>query len=293
LLSLLLFVSGLEYPKLRTLGKPFRWNMASSDLMRRLGRGQTDPIPDYEQDRLLRLAANVLRAGGDSDFVFVGRSLESVYDLLCGALSRATWYDRVQLLQLSFLNIHSPEELHQQHPDRAANLRSYFTACQLTPRQIMERARPVVFVDIVALGFTFDNLSRLLRFWSNSSAVWRRVRQRLVWVAVLPDDGGWPATGFKRSQVQRVFLNRELWCYLADEQLKTTESYTLKRWGDPGAGCAPNEEWFLYAARVAHEFYRQGEKSRRRLAALLDEPPQPIPLIASLARELRREARSR
>src|SRR5262245_16608008 len=95
-------------PRLRAVGKPFRWNMARSRLMRRLGRGRTSIMPDHQQDRLLRCAAKVLRAGGGSDLVFVGRSLESVYDLLCGALSRTTWYDRVQLLQLS-LRHHSPE----------------------------------------------------------------------------------------------------------------------------------------------------------------------------------------
>src|SRR5947207_4891000 len=122
--------------------------MARSHLMRRLGHGRASAIPGYQRDRLLRCGVNVLRAGGDSDFVFVGRSPESVYDLLSGALSRTTWYDRVQLLQLSLRN-HSPEEFHQKRPRRAASLRGYFSACQLTPRQIVERARPVAFVDLV------------------------------------------------------------------------------------------------------------------------------------------------
>src|SRR5437660_2972519 len=99
--------------------------MARPHLMRRLGPRRTSAIPGYQRDRLLRCGVNVLRAGGDSDFVFVGRSLESVYDLLSGALARTSWYDRLQLLQLS-LKKHSPEEFHQQRPKRAANLRSYF-----------------------------------------------------------------------------------------------------------------------------------------------------------------------
>jgi hypothetical protein len=276
--------------------------MARSQLLRRLGRGRTSPLPDYQQDRLLRCAAQVLRAGGDSDFVFVGRSLESVFDLLCGALSRTTWYDRVQLLQLSLRShSHSPEEFQQRCPKRAASLWSYFRACQLTPPQLLERARPVVFVDVVDSGSTFENLCRLLRFWSGPAAVWQRVRERLSWVVVLsekpPDNGShWhpsraPWTEeFKPARVQRLFLNTWLWCYLADQQEKTTASYTPERWGNPLAGRAPKDAWRLTAARGARALYRQGEKSRRRLAALLDEPPQPIPLIASLARELRREA---
>jgi hypothetical protein len=277
--------------------------MASSRLLRRLGRGPASTLSPYQQDRLLRCAADVLRAGGASDLVFVGRSLESVYDLLCGALSRTTWYDRVQLLQISLRN-HSPQEFQQRHPDRAASLWSYFAACRLTPRQILDRPRPVAFVDVVDRGSTFDSLSRLLRFWSPSAAVWQTVRGRLAWVAVVwenppadasqwhPSRAQWTAE-FDPAQVQRVFLNTHLWYYLADHQLKTTASYTPQRWGDPFVGRPPDESWFLSAARGACELYRQGEKSRRRLAALLDEPPRSIPPIASLARELRREAHSR
>lgn len=287
---------------MRPAGKPFRWNMARSHLMRRLGNGRASAIPGYQRDRLLRCGVNVLRAGGDADFVFVGRSLESVYDLLSGALSRTSWYDRLQLLQLS-LKKHSPEEFHQRYPKRAATLQSYFRSCRLTPQQIMERPRPVVFVDLVDSGSTFDNLSRLLRFWSAGSTDWHTVRERLSWVAVLsekpPDNGThWHRsrskwTGeFDSAQIQRVFLNTRLWCFLADQQEKTTESYTPQRWGDPRVARAPDRSEFLDAARGARELYREGEKSRRRIAALLDEPPPPVPSIASLARELRREARS-
>jgi hypothetical protein len=288
---------------LRTIGKPFRWNMASPRLLRRLGRGWTPAVPAHQQDRLLRCAASVLRAGGDSDLVFVGRSLESVYDLLSGALSRTTWYDRVQILQLSLRDL-SPAEFPERCPQRAASLAGYFRACLLTPRQIVERPRPVAFVDLVDRGSTFATLSRLLRFWSGGPAAWREVRERLTWVAVLsqtPPDGGahWHpsrsqgAEEFDPEHVRRCFLNTQLWRYLADQQLKTTASYTPRRWGDASAGRAPKQSWFLCAARGARALYRQGEKSRHRIAALLDEPPLPIAPIAELARELRREARGR
>lgn len=291
-----------ENPRLRPVGKPFRWNMACSHLLRRLGRGRSTTVPAHQQDRLLRCTAHVLRAGGVSDFVFVGRSLESVYDLLCGALAPTTWYDRVQLLQLSLRN-HSPEEFQQRYPNRMASLRSYFRAVQLTPRQILDRPRPVVFIDVVDRGSTFGNLSRLLHLWSDNSAVWQQVRERLAWVAVIsekPPDGDshWQPSrvpwteDYAPAQVQRVFLKTSLWCYLADHQGKTTVSYTPRRWGNPDVGRPPDKGGVLEAARGARELYRQGEKSRHRLAALLDEPPQPIPLIASLARELRREARN-
>src|SRR5262249_6966366 len=107
-----------------------------------------------------------------------------------------------------------------------------------------------------------------------------------------PSWSGW-AEQIHPGQVQRVFLNTRLWCHLADSQLKTADSYTPQRWGDPSVGRAPRNPSLLEAARGAHALYRQGEKARFRIAALLDQPPRPTPVIASLARELRREAHGR
>lgn len=173
-----------ENPRLRPVGKPFRWNMACSHLLRRLGRGRSTTVPAHQQDRLLRCTAHVLRAGGVSDFVFVGRSLESVYDLLCGALAPTTWYDRVQLLQLSLRN-HSPEEFQQRYPNRMASLRSYFRAVQLTPR-------------LVLLFRTTQFSNRLTRArrcsWNTliKPCCWSRLQQRLVNCRTRPHDRSRP-----------------------------------------------------------------------------------------------------
>lgn len=183
------------------------------------------------------------------------------------------------------------------------SLLSYFSACRLTPPQILERERPVVFVDLVFHGSTFDNLSRLLQFWSGAPAVWRQLRRHLRWVAIVgenpPDDTAWQSSDsrwtndFDRAQVQTVLLDFELWCYLANEQFKTTSPHTAQRWRNPASGRPPKDSWFLYAARGARELYRCGERSRNRLAALLDEAPRPDESIATLARELRRESGKR
>src|SRR5581483_10628311 len=80
---------------------PFRWDVASPELARALGRGLRASVPRVHRRDVFSCAVDILRASGDSDLVFVGRSLESVYDFARGALARTRLADRVRLLQLS------------------------------------------------------------------------------------------------------------------------------------------------------------------------------------------------
>ena len=64
--------------------RPFRWDLARRY---RLGAQLEGPIaPSYEGflDDLFRASARVIALCGDSDLYFIGRSLESMFDLLTG-----------------------------------------------------------------------------------------------------------------------------------------------------------------------------------------------------------------
>ena len=297
---------------MRPDGKPFRWNMSNPGLLRRLKPGETQELPEYQQDRLLRCGANIVRAG-DFDFVFVGRSLESLYDVFSGALARTTWYDRLQLLQMSVRKCESVDSIRDaiqklnarftrlKLPDadtRIDSITNYLRFCQLTPARILQRQRGVAFVDVVDKGTTFGTLLDLLKSCCDEATSWKEVLKRLHWVAVLPDPTTTDAPTWKPSaspwtrhirptQITEVIMNADLWFYLADEQFKTTYSYPPILWGENTE--PPTKTWDIFAARGSRELYRYGEKSRRRIAALLDEPPEPIDAIKELARELRRE----
>lgn len=95
---------------------PFRWNVGNPELWKRLGAGPAVRPPAGFHDALLRLVADVVRLWGDrADLVFVGRSLESAFDLLSGALAETDYRDRVQLLQLS-LRYDTPGQLRRTRP---------------------------------------------------------------------------------------------------------------------------------------------------------------------------------
>ena len=92
--------------------------------------------------------------------------MDSLYDLLSGALRRTTWNARLRPLPLSLSGIALGElsnlELRQ--------LRASLQADGLAPYALARRRRPVVFVDLVSSGTTFAKLFELLRAWITRSA---------------------------------------------------------------------------------------------------------------------------
>lgn len=300
---------------MRHEGKPFRWNMSSPNLLRRLGAGATPQFEEFEIDRLLRCASSVIRVD-DADTVFIGRSLESVFDLLSGALSKTTWYDRLQLLQLSIRGFGSLDAVEKSiesrkqqngslqmpsYEERLASLENYFRFLKLLPSQILNRERRINFVDVVASGSTFSVLAELLKYFSEDIRQWLKLRKCLRFVAVVPDpdeekEPNWKpdqaewTSQFEPNQFREVPLAVELWCFLADKQFKSTPVHGPNKWG---RSAKPTEfSWFQYAARGSRELYRQGERSRERFASLLDQPPEPIDAVKLLAKEMRRESRN-
>jgi len=277
---------------------PFRWNMGNPRLSRRLGPGASLQPPKGFKETLTQLAVEVLRAGQDVDFVFVGRSPENLYDFLSGALAETSWFGRTQQLQLS-LHEHAPGRLRRQHAAALARLWGYFESLGLTPPQLLERPRPVAFVDLVFAGRTFGNLLRLLRFWSGGDLRrWGPVRDRLILVCIVErghsrfepwEPGHSPWTGeVAEGALRRVPLDTKTWRYWADRQPKTTDSFPPDRWDDPEQGEPPTERERLQAARFARSLYRLGGWSRRRLAtSLAGRRGESIPVWRDrLAREL-------
>ena len=305
---------------MRPEGKPFRWNSANPNLIKRLKPGETQELEEHNVDRLIRCGASTLRCG-DFDFVFVGRSLEYLFDLLSGALARTTWYDRTQMLQMSVRGIGTVDEIRRiidernarfrrlkrkQPDDRLQAFAKYLEHCSLMPAQILNRDRPIAFVDVVAKGTTYALLCDLMKYYcEQTNADWQSIASRLHWIAVLPFnegleeepwkpiDSSWTSE-FDRSQINTIELNTDLWFELVDGHFKTTVFYPPGHWGNAASAGPPPEAWgwHTYAARGSREMYRRGERSRTRLAHCLGESPEPIDEIKSLVRELRREARS-
>lgn len=279
----------------RKVGVPFRWNVGDRALKRRIPRGRTPRFPDELVEHLIRAVADAVRAADDADLVFVGRSPESLYDLLSGAFETTSWRERVQLLQVS-LRVRSIARLREHFPTHVQALRRYLEHLRLAPPQILARERPIAFVDLVFHGETFRNLLDLVRT-EGTAEQWAAIRERIRWVCLVardwtgkgpwaPNEAAWTSE-VPATSIRCIPLPDDLWYYLANEQPKTTDSHEFPSWGAPESGRPPVFRVRAAAARTAHSLFRLGETSRARLAVELGRPPAPAPWIATLIRELR------
>ncbi len=223
---------------------PFRWDLVSPDQLGSLLAGTGEPDLWFI-DSLVACAGKVLARSGDGDLFFVGRSLDSMFDLLSGALADAAAAPQVHRLPLSFQRPARPGRMWRRRPLSSAECgqaRCILAASGLTPWALARRSRPVTFADVVAEGSTFTELFMLLREWvTDERAQWDVIRRKLRFVGVTvqrktsPNTFRWQQqASWTRQLPARAVLNVSLdwraWTYFADRQVKLTRSFPPGRW---------------------------------------------------------------
>lgn len=281
--------------------RPFRWNVSRREQLGRLLDGVDEP-PLWFLDDLIELAGKVLARSSDSRLYFVGRSVDSLYDILSGALAGTSWDDRLRPLPLSLYGMGGAA-----HATAAsAHLRNYLTAAGLTPSSIM-RGHPVALVDLVSAGSTFTNLFHLIKSWSLDEAgtdggpQWDVVRRQLRFVGITertktsPNAWRWHqhqawTAELPKSGIINVSIPWAVWSYFGNTQNKTTPSFWAERWSDPTVAEPSRTEVALAALAEAValvEAGRTGEVRRRIAAVAADEPPIREAWLRGLVGELR------
>jgi hypothetical protein len=268
------------------MSKPFRWNVARREQLGRLIDGV--PSPGYEEivEDLRACAAPVLAVSGDSDLVFVGRSADSLFDYLSGALASTTWRSRLTLVNLS-LREQNLKELHRAYRDRFTPLYNHLSELDLAPAVLVRRRRPIAFVDLVDSGATFAHLVEVLLSWARESradakAVVRKIRFiGLTWrTKTSPKTVRWHQCAawladFPGDAVKNVSIPGRLWDYLGNRQPKAALSNPPWRWGEPAALRPPRHATNLEALRFALRMYDLGgnQLERTKLITLLTSSP--------------------
>ncbi|MEO6086085.1 MAG: hypothetical protein ABIQ18_23545 [Umezawaea sp.] len=169
--------------------QPFRWDLITPD---HLGSLLADvPEPDlWFLDDLVECAGKVIARGGNGDLVFVGRSLDSMFDLLGGALAdvEAPTVHRAALsFKRPYVRIETRERwrLPPLTTAEVAKAREVLAGVGVTPSSLARGTRPVTFVDVVGSGSTFTELFWLLRDWvEEAREPWSVVRRGLRFVGV-------------------------------------------------------------------------------------------------------------
>ncbi|HEU4881780.1 MAG TPA: hypothetical protein VFT45_06035 [Longimicrobium sp.] len=288
---------------------PFRWDVRRRE---QLGRLLDAPIPN-DRDKeyygwrwplpgllnpLRECCARVLTGAGDARLVFVGRSPESLFDYLTGALADTPWADRCDLLSVSL-----PPEVNAALPHALRALREQHRAFGLHPAAIASAPRPIAFVDLVWKGRTFGQLSAFLSRWARDEGVdVNAVRRRLRWVGIAvrgknsPNAWRWFqqlewAAEYSRRALRGVSVTYGLWTYLGDDQVKTMPSNTVDRWGTDDLAHPIHDTERLDALQEAfriHHAARQPEERERFAAELVGRPEMREAWLRSLVVALRR-----
>lgn len=230
---------------------PFRWDLVTPDRLGSLLGGLSDPDLWF-LDSLVECAGKVLARSGGGDLFFVGRSLDSMFDLLSGALANATSGPRSHRLPFSFARTAARTARRwQRRRLTAAELgqaREILKDAGLAPDALARRTRPVIFADVVDYGSTFAEFFRLLRDWITAErAQWDVIRRKVRFVGVTSRQKTSPNT-FRWQQhaewtallpaqaVRNVSLDDRAWGYFANSQVKLTRSFTPDRWLADAAG---------------------------------------------------------
>src|SRR5215472_2668966 len=134
-----------------TFQPPFRWNLRVRESLGGLLEGP--PAPAYPEflDDLLGCAARCLALSHNGDLCFIGRSPESLFDLLSGLLFDTPWIDRLRLVQFSMRNL-DLRAVRRRLPGALDSLHSYFRSLGLGPEEVIAAAHPLVFIDLVSSG---------------------------------------------------------------------------------------------------------------------------------------------
>ncbi|MFG1623415.1 hypothetical protein [Kribbella sp. NPDC049227] len=261
--------------------RPFRWDLVRPDQLGSLLDDVGEPSLFFLDD-LIECAARVLARCADGELYFVGRSVDSLFDLLSGALADTDWSSRLHSLPLSLFRGDGRDFT----PAEVRQLRTNLTADGLAPADLM-RGRPTVFVDLVFEGSTFGNLYAVLRRWiDDDRAQWDVIRRQLRFVGITartktsPNTWRWQqhaafAAELPAASIRNVSLDGRLWSYFGDYQHKTAASFRRTRWSDPEVASPSRDQDTRFALAQAVRVVAAGRTAqvRRRLADRLTREP--------------------
>lgn len=283
---------------------PFRWNIERECEVAGLLRDVSSAGLGGWFDELRACAARVLALSRDGDLVFVGRSPENLHDYLSGVLRGTSWKRRLTLLNISLRGV-SADSL---HPTRVEVAKEHFRALALNPAALICRSRPIVLVDLVYYGWTFESLSDFLLSWAaDDHQDVPAVRKKLRFLAITrrssrgvnaerwTDDAKWLAD-FPKGAAQSTPVEREIWSNWGDTQAKTVHSNPPALWGSVELQTPPYCEGNLEALSFAVRLYKKGRARGEQLSfsrLLAAQPEMRFAWLRRLVGEMRRTSRVR
>jgi hypothetical protein len=287
--------------------QPFRWALSSyggaaPDRLGGLPDG-TGPARLWHLPELTGCTGKVLARSHAADLCFVGRSLDTMYDLLSGVLEGTVWPGTLTRLPVSMRRAAPLAE-----PERG-RFRAHLAAAGLEPYALARRKRPIAVVDVVSEGSTFDAVHRELAAWiEESREPWPVIRRKLRYVGVTirgrtsPHHWRWqqsePSASWVRTlpagHVVNVSLPWQVWTWYGDEQPKLHGSFPPNRWFEENAAAPWHHNALPEALAEARALVAAGRTRTVRdelVRAIAGEPGFADREVRSLVSALRHRAR--
>jgi hypothetical protein len=271
---------------------PHRWDLVHPDQLGMLPHVGEKVLFPYGME-LIEAAGQVIARAGGGEMFFVGRSPDSMFDLLSGALDGTDQARRLH--RLAYSRGVTPGERHA--------ARTVLGRQGLSPRMLARSHRPVALIDRVSEGGTFDSLYLVLREWTEAEREpWSVIRRKLRFVGLTSrvktspnawrwwQSRDWPAE-LPAGNIKNVAIDPALWSYLGDRQTKLTGSFHPGRWRAEEPDGPRHDERTrkaLAEATALIEFGR-GRAVRSRLVRIMTtEPAYAESWLRSLTRQLAR-----
>ena len=278
------------------MSRPFRWDIRQREQLGGLV-AQDRGLPAH-MDELRLACARVVARAGDAELVFVGRSLENMFDYLGGVLAATAWAERPRLLTISLWST-TVDDLSL---EQVAGFRHHARAVGIDPAAIAGRAHATAFIDVVASGGTMGGIMTLLLRWAGDEGVdLRRLRDRLRFVGITrrtktsPNTWRWHqhaewAQELAPSAFKNVSMPPGVWSHLADQQPKVSRRHPPSAWPpdqEPRVTHDREQLEALALARTLHEAGLTREERESWSALLAGEPCMRWPWCRTLVGEVR------
>jgi hypothetical protein len=267
----------------------FRWDITRPEQLGRLVKieaplppaHRVDPTPDFDVfvDAVRRCCARVIAAAGDSRLVFIGRSPESLYDYLTGALAATLRRQRLAMLNVSFSRCDGHWSALE--PASRMALVEQFCSLGVDPLGVVTGPQPVALIDLICNGGTFESLTTFLETWAEAEgvearAMWRRLRIVGITRSYLPHrfPSSWKqqdwAARFRPRALTGISVPDWFWTYLGDNQPKVSRSNPSWCWADPSMTKPPRDPARGAALREASALYQRAQTRAERDALIAE-----------------------
>lgn len=249
--------------------KPFRWNVHKVEQLGRMVDPSAPGPRPWWVAAVVDAAVKVVARSGGADLVFVGRSPENFFDYLSGVFATTSFAERIHHLNISnrFVPI---DQIRRRSPKAYRGLCAHVNELGLDPASIVGSREGVCFVDLVATGSTFGQLTDFLVGWANDTdVVTKQLIAKMHFVGLTwrakssPNAYRWQQhAGWVKAYGVTTIKNVSIEPWLADqlgaELPKVTPPNAPEHWpADAALGLVRTEDT-MAALQLAYSLYQLG-----------------------------------